>query len=477
MDSGFLRRVLILTGGVSAAVAALALASGGGGWAARYAAISLFAWGNWALLARALASYARRNPLGLLAALSGKIALLGGFVIYLAAAGLEIGSFLLGLNTFFLTLFAAMAWRGLRAARPRAAAAAAEGSAGRALPQVLAIAVLLAGWMSGAQAAAPATPGHGGGPAAQAATEHAAQGAAEHSAGHEGGHPPEIPNISQLLYEATEDHEHGFGKVMKVLHKGTLEKPLPIVGTLPWENHVFALLAGVIGILLFGAGARRLSAENPSRFQAFVEATVEAFRDFVCSLLGDSMGRRFAPYIAALFIYILINNLMGLVPFLKPATSSLVTTGSLAILTFLIVQATAIAKQGPGGYLFHLAGEPKGAVMWIMSPLFFVLHIIGEFAKPVSLALRLFGNILGKDILLGAFVLLGIGLVSGLGVRAPLPGAPLHFPFLLLGLLLSAIQALVFSLLTTIYILLVLPHGDHDHGGEEAAAAEEGGAH
>jgi len=116
-----------------------------------------------------------------------------------------------------------------------------------------------------------------------------------------------------------------------------------------------------------------------------------------------------------------------------------------------------------------------------MSPLFFVLHIIGELAKPVSLALRLFGNILGEDILLGAFLMMGLMVTAAIGgdhLPAWSPGIPLHFPFLFLVLLTSTIQALVFSLLTTIYILLVLPHDEHhDEAGHEAAAGDRAAGH
>ena len=86
------------------------------------------------------------------------------------------------------------------------------------------------------------------------------------------------------------------------------------------------------------------------------------------------------------------------------------------------------------------------------------MHIIGELAKPFSLALRLFGNITGEDILVAAFV--GLGLAALSVFNSPI-GLPLNVPFILLGILLSTIQALVFTLLSTIYILMMLPHEEH----------------
>src|SRR5690606_24744318 len=123
-------------------------------------------------------------------------------------------------------------------------------------------------------------------------------------------------------------------------------------------------------------------------------------------------------------------------------------------------------------------GSPKDAIGWFLSPLFLVLEMISDFlAKPLSLSLRLMGNILGKDILLGAFLGMGISLV---GVISPelsgYFGIPLTIPFYFLGLLLSTIQALVFSLLTMIYITMVLPH-DHDHAHADHYNYELAGHH
>jgi F-type H+-transporting ATPase subunit a len=91
----------------------------------------------------------------------------------------------------------------------------------------------------------------------------------------------------------------------------------------------------------------------------------------------------------------------------------------------------------------------------------FPIHIIGELAKPFSLAIRLFGNITGEDVLVAAFVGLGVMLMGILGLPHSPVGIPLQIPFYFLGILLSAIQALVFTLLSTIYILMMIPHEEH----------------
>lgn len=257
----------------------------------------------------------------------------------------------------------------------------------------------------------------------------------------------------------------------QVLHAGTAKQPLPLVGYLPWENHVYFVLAGIVLVSIFMALTRSFRRDRkeairrPTRSQAVIEMIVGGFDEFCKGVLGNEHGRRYMPFIGTLFCLILVSNLMGMVPAMKAPTSYVLLTFSLALCSFVIVQATAWTKLGPLTYIHHLMGSPKDAIGWVMAPLFLLLEIISDFAaKPLSLALRLFGNILGKDILLGSFMGMGISLVALLpGSLGNYFGLPLTVPFILLGLLLSTIQALVFALLTAIYISLVLPHGHHDH--------------
>jgi F-type H+-transporting ATPase subunit a len=93
-----------------------------------------------------------------------------------------------------------------------------------------------------------------------------------------------------------------------------------------------------------------------------------------------------------------------------------------------------------------------------MVPLMFPMHIVQELAKPVSLSLRLFGNVLGEDILLGAFVGMGIALFALTGFEAIPIGFPIQLLPFFLAVILGTVQAAVFAILSTIYILLVLPH-------------------
>lgn len=320
-------------------------------------------------------------------------------------------------------------------------------------------------------------------------------------------HPPEMPHLIQVLWyqeqyalrkeyvenemitpeEAehayiekwlTKDKETGEWKEvegesptpLQVLHAGTLKEKLPLIGYAPWENHAYLLLVIILLVSFLGwltapfRADKRKAMRNPCRRHMTIEMIVGAFDDFTKGVLGPENGRKYLPFIATLFCVILFSNLMGMIPLLRAPSASILITFSFALCTFIVVQGTAWTRLGPLTYIHHLMGSPKDAIGWVLSPLFLVLEIISDFlAKPGSLALRLFGNILGKDILFGVFMILGIQLVGQiLPPAGNYFGVPLTIPFYLLGLLLATIQALVFSLLSCIYIMLVLPH-DHDH--------------
>lgn len=194
----------------------------------------------------------------------------------------------------------------------------------------------------------------------------------------------------------------------------------------------------------------------PGKLQNFLELCVEGMFNFITTILGKD-AVKYTPFLGTLFFYILINNLWGIIPGGHSPSTSINITASLAIMVFLYSQYTGITRLGIIGWADHLAGQPRNIIGWVLVPLLLPIHVVGEIAKPASLALRLFGNITGEDILVAAFVGLGLMVLSGL--HSPV-GLPLNVPFILLGILLSTIQALVFTLLSTIYILLMLPHAE-----------------
>jgi len=241
----------------------------------------------------------------------------------------------------------------------------------------------------------------------------------------------------------------------------------------PWAHflHEFeVLIFSLLVALLLVVVAWRASRDPrliPGPFQNAVEYLVETLNDFIVGILGPVHGPRYVPFLGSLFVYILAMNLFGLIPFMDSPTSSLNVTVALALVVFVYSQYIGIRGLGVIGYLDHLAGNPRTAISWGLVPLMLPIHIMGELAKPISLSCRLFGNVFGEDMLLVAFVTLGITSVSFL--HSPI-GLPLQLPFLFLALLTSTLQALVFTVLSTIYFLLMLPHDDHGHEGEEQHA-------
>lgn len=213
-----------------------------------------------------------------------------------------------------------------------------------------------------------------------------------------------------------------------------------------YENIIYSLMiVALVSLLAFFASRR--SSMVPGRLQLFMEIVIGGLDDFVCGILGPK-GKRFTPFIGTLFIYILLMNLMGLVPFLKSSTSSLSTTVALAVCVFLYVQFTAIRENGIIGYVDHLMGNPRGVIAFtvFIPVLLFFIHIISELVKPLSLALRLRSNVWAEDMLLAVSAQFGIG------------GVPLFLFNMFLTLLSSVMQAVVFSLLSTVYFALILPH-------------------
>ncbi|MCK4412709.1 MAG: F0F1 ATP synthase subunit A [Candidatus Eisenbacteria sp.] len=339
--------------------------------------------------------------------------------------------------------------------------------------RVTLLAILIAVCSPGGLAHA-ATPGEHAGHAGQAQRadqlEHVEPGGHVDQAGHadqpehvdqtgHAEHPPELPNLIHLLYKALGGEA------------ADTAPPAWIVLCYRFQDVFYALLVALIIIVIVRWGTRRME-QIPGPVQNVVEFFIEGFHSFILGILGPG-GERYVPFLGTLFLYIWFMNLFGLVPLMKSPTAGLNTTAALAISVFLYVQWTGMRHLGPIRYVKHLAGDPQDVVGWCMVPLMLPLHVISELAKPVSLALRLFGNILGEDVLIGVFAGLGIAVLAF--VHSPV-GVPLHLPFILLALLMSTVQALVFTLLSAIYIMQMLPHDEVGRETDAVAAAAVDGA-
>jgi F-type H+-transporting ATPase subunit a len=252
---------------------------------------------------------------------------------------------------------------------------------------------------------------------------------------------PTLPNAITLLDDALHHPKEG---IMPFLHH--------------FEVVIFAfvVLAFMCAVAMWVYRHRQ---RVPGRLQATVEIIVDGLSNFFIGIVGEKYGPKYVPFLGTLFVYILLMNFAGLVPFLHSSSSNLNTTAALAICVFLHVQGSAIRHNGLFKWFYHLMGEPRDVISWVLVPLNLPVHIIGELAKPFSLALRLFGNITGEDVLIAAFVGLGVMVLTVIG--SPV-GLPLHLPFIFLALLTSTIQALVFSLLAAVYFSLLMPHEHHE---------------
>ena len=195
---------------------------------------------------------------------------------------------------------------------------------------------------------------------------------------------------------------------------------------------VIALLVGV------GATAAKTVSLIPGKGQNFFEVVVGGIENFLVDTAGEE-ARWVFPLVATIFIYIFVGNLIGLVPGFFPPTANLNTTASCALVVFVFTHYIGIKYHGLK-YIKHFLGP-----VWWMSPLILIIEVIGHFARVLSLSFRLFGNMMGHEIVLA--ILFGL---------AGLFFAPL--PIMALGIFVAFVQGFVFFLLSIIYFSGSMEH-------------------
>jgi F-type H+-transporting ATPase subunit a len=223
--------------------------------------------------------------------------------------------------------------------------------------------------------------------------------------------------------------------------------------------------------------ASRQVALVPRGMQNFFEVVLEQFQQMIDDVIGPE-GRRFLPLIATLGLFILVGNLLSLVPGMTGPTTNLNTTAACALVVFFSYHYIGVRKQGALTYLKHFMGP----VPLPLKPLMFVIEVISHLARPLSLTLRLFGNMTGGHILLAIiFFLMGLdGLIgwalSGSPIGAVVGGigglvmVVFTVGFLYpLKILVSFLQAFIFVMLTMLYISGAIEEAEH-HGGEHHPA-------
>jgi F-type H+-transporting ATPase subunit a len=217
------------------------------------------------------------------------------------------------------------------------------------------------------------------------------------------------------------------------------------------------ILACIFSLIIIRILKGRLSEDEPSNGQQILEAGVLGIRNLLLDNVGPH-GVKYFPVIATFGVLILVSNLMGLVPGLLPPTAATSVTFALGITSFVYYNYIGIKENGLFGHLRHFAGP----VIWLAF-LMFPIELVSNLVRPLSLGIRLFGNMFGDEQILGT--------ISSL-VAWVLPVVIMP-----LSVFVAFMQTFIFVLLSTIYIGEVshAHHGDHDEEGERGHAHGEGG--
>ena len=206
-----------------------------------------------------------------------------------------------------------------------------------------------------------------------------------------------------------------------------------ILPTFGLPLHTAFMLYVIVGLAVFSYVFSSKLRLVPGKMQSIVELVLDAFAGLADETMGRK-GRKYFPFVLTFAVYIFISNVLGMIPGLFPPTADLNTTLGLALIVFFATHIIGFKEHGPA-YVKHFMGP----VLWL-APLIFVIEIIGHLARPVSLSLRLFGNIMGHEQIVGVLLIL----------------MPIAYPLLLLstvlGVLVVFIQAFIFALLSMMYI-------------------------
>ncbi len=282
---------------------------------------------------------------------------------------------------------------------------------------------------------------------------------------------------------------------------------------------VMVCLGAVLALWALASAAKRIAIGPESegterwvtrgRLAQLIESIVLYLRDeMLLPVMGERLTKRYLSYLLSLFFFILVLNLLGLIPFMDlqhlitrgvlghgeatilfggTATASLAVTGALAVISFVVIQIHSIRELGVGGWLEHLCGGPdlvRGPkALWLVVPIVFVVEFLGLFIKPAALAIRLFANMVGGHTLMATLLMFGaLALTKGMGLFA-VGGITLASSIfaILIGVLevfVAFLQAFIFMFLTAVFISTMSheehehEHDDHghDHHPQEAAA-------
>ncbi|HZI94191.1 MAG TPA: F0F1 ATP synthase subunit A [Patescibacteria group bacterium] len=272
----------------------------------------------------------------------------------------------------------------------------------------------------------------------QQATEHAAEaaGAAEHAA----EHSDDIG--ATIMHHITNGDtlDLGFTQVhLPQIHLGGLDLSITRHVVMMW-------VASTILILLFAVVMRGRKLV-PRGVMNLLEMLVVFVRDEICiKNIGEHHGRKLAPYILTLFFFILVCNLLGLVPLGSTATGNLNVTAGLAILSFLMIQLEGIRENGFFKHWKNLV--PHGLPIFVL-PIMIVVEVLGMFVKPFALCIRLFANMTAGHVAILSF--LGMIFIFK-SLMVGFVAVPLALGIIMLELFVAFLQAYIFAMLTSLFI-------------------------
>lgn len=222
-----------------------------------------------------------------------------------------------------------------------------------------------------------------------------------------------------------------------VTHDNTHVATAAAVGTV-------LVVGAVAGRMALGSGQAAVQPASKVSLKGLFEMVVEFIVSIADMVIGEDEGRKFVPMFASIFFFVWINNLVGLIPGMTPATDNINTTFALGLFCFLMYNYYGIKEHG-----LHYVKQFMGPVLLLM-PLMFVIEMISHLVRPLTLGLRLYGNIMADHTVISVFV----------GMFENMWFIPVPVIFYGMGIFVASMQAFVLTMLSMIYVSLAISH-DH----------------
>jgi F-type H+-transporting ATPase subunit a len=210
----------------------------------------------------------------------------------------------------------------------------------------------------------------------------------------------------------------------------------------PWANFItMQILVAAIIVVVFALLRTRLSVDRPGRFQQTLELIYEFVHNQTEEMVGHA-GHRYMAYFGSLFLFILISNLIGVIPGFESPTMYPYVPAGCAVATFLYYNFVGVQAHGLWKHLAHFVGP-----IWWLAPLMIPIEIVSNLARPLSLTLRLFANMYAGEQVTTVFVSLTKLIIPVL--------------FMALHIFVALLQAYIFMLLTMIYVSGAVAEEEH----------------